>query len=122
MIKSGAKLNGEPDGAVGAGSVQFTAQHKSAAEACGVFSLMALQQGIVAILLSMLPECSGVPANTLPARTKSKNMDVSRFTIAKLNLLQTPNSRQVQRHIIKCERNEFLFRPLALFSSFSLND
>ena len=121
MIARGEKLNCEPDGAVGAGSVQFIAQHNCAAVAFGVFSLMALQHGIIAILLSMFAECRGIPANTLCARAKSNNTDVSRFIITNFNLLQMPNSRQVQRHIIKYERNSFIFRPLVFFS-LSLND
>jgi hypothetical protein len=96
MIESGAKLNCEPDGAVGAGSVQFMAQHNCTAVARGVFSLMDLQHGIVAMLFSIFAECRGVPANTLLTRNPSKNMDVSRFIITNFNLLQTPNSRQAQ--------------------------
>jgi len=89
MTSSGLKLNCEPEGAVGRELLQFKAQHNRAARTCGVSVLFfaALQQGIIAILLSIFPECSSVPANTLPAKASNKNMDANRFIICDFNLL-----------------------------------
>lgn len=78
VIFDGEKLNDALDG-VGTDSEQLTAQHKSAAFAAGDLSLLfALSQHF--IILSF-HACSGVPDTTPPARTKTKNSNVSRFTI-----------------------------------------
>jgi len=80
VTDEGEKLAWLSAGAVGAGSEQYTAQHKRAAFASEVASpLIALsQQSIIDMLLS---ECNGIPANTPPASDKANNNVVSqRFT------------------------------------------
>lgn len=75
----GEKLNDALD-EVGIDSEQLTAQHKRAACAEGVLSLLlALSQHFI---MCPLAACSGVPANTPEAKAKSRKSNVSLFTIS----------------------------------------
>jgi hypothetical protein len=70
-----------PVGAVGAGSVQFTAQHSFARKVVGELSnaSAALQQLAISEFVS--PACVGTPASTLPAMVTNSTNDVSHFAI-----------------------------------------
>ncbi|MGB7070660.1 MAG: hypothetical protein WBD22_14300 [Pyrinomonadaceae bacterium] len=74
----GEKLKDAPD-EVGVELEQLTAQHNRDACAAGVLSLLfALSQHFI---ICPRGACSGVPANTPPARAESKKSNVSLFTI-----------------------------------------
>lgn len=96
----GAKLNDTPDG-VGVELEQFIAQHKRAASAAGVLSLLlALSQHFI---IWSRGECKRVPADTSPASTKSKKSNVKRLTIIR-------DSSIVQTH--KATKNRFSFMKI----------
>jgi hypothetical protein len=86
MIVDGEKLYDKLED-VGAGSVQFRAQHKRAMLASEDCSLLFafLQQSIIRLFI--FPECSGIPASTPLARANSRKIDVNHFFIFRFTVL-----------------------------------
>ena len=100
ITAEGEKLSDTPEG-VGMESVQFKAQHKRVALACGDCSLLfAFLQQLI-IRLSIFPEWEGIRANTPPARVKSRNNDVSHLFIFVFTILVESNLCQEQVLFIK---------------------
>lgn len=75
---------------------QFIAQHKRAAETCGVSPCVraTAQQSISLVIpLILRPsslECRGIPASALLPRTAISNRDVSHFVITAHNSIEVP--------------------------------
>lgn len=86
LMADGEKLNDAP-GEVGAGLLQFMAQHNCAALTVFMSIFFFLQHSIADIPPSALPAKSGVPASVPPARAKSRKSDVSHFFIVKSTIL-----------------------------------
>jgi hypothetical protein len=85
-MAEGEKLNDAPEELVGAVSEQFITQHKRTIFICGICCCSALFIFLQHFIwLFAFPECRGIPANTPPAREKSKNKDVSQFFITRLS-------------------------------------
>lgn len=78
IMAEGEKLNDVPE-EFGTEFVQFKAQHNWAADTSGVLSLLfALSQHFI---ISLLPACRGIPANTPFPKAKIRSNDENHLII-----------------------------------------
>ena len=111
MMAEGEKLNAVPEG-IGAGSLQFTAQHKRAIFASFDCSLLLLFYSNPSFGCSHF-EWSGIPASTPPASATIRKKGCQPFFHFSLN---------INRYLNACQEKSFqvwliLIRPILFFFS-----